>query len=167
MILKQIIVVRHGEDTLGYSPDGEPRSHLTREGKQDILRLSEKIKEVVKGKEVLIFSSPLFRACQSAEIISDTLGVKHEEKNELSQHDDFYDNLEKRSTDVLNLVVANEEKTEVLILVTHGETYDLFPKFFKEFFKEKIIVKVARSFDKGSGFILDRVEKTIVGIKNF
>lgn len=62
---KRIIVIRHGHD----------QGRLTEYGASQIRDSAEKIKMLVSGRSIAIWSSPIIRTKQSAEILGSVLGV--------------------------------------------------------------------------------------------
>lgn len=116
--MKFLIVVRHGEYDEDYN--------LDHDGRCQIQGLSEKLKEFVNGNETLLLSSPAPRAIQSAQIISEILGMPAEEHDILWSDNDHF-----RDFDGLRMILRERKsEAEVIIIVTHLEYVEGFPLYF-------------------------------------
>ena len=116
--MKLLVVVRHG----AYDDD----LNLNHRGKDQIQGLSEKLKDFVNGNKILLLSSPAPRASQSAQIISEKLGVPVEEHAILWSDSDHWENFD----GLLKIVKKRKSEAEVIILVTHLEYVEGFPNHF-------------------------------------
>ncbi|MGW8185544.1 MAG: histidine phosphatase family protein [Candidatus Moraniibacteriota bacterium] len=116
--MRFLIVVRHG----AYDDD----FNLNHRGKDQIQRLSEKLKDFVNGNKILLLSSPAPRASQSAKIISEKLNVPFEEHEILWSDNDHWEDYD----GLLKIVKKRRSKAEIIILVTHLEYVEGFPDHF-------------------------------------
>lgn len=113
--MQTIIAVRHGEylgDEGGLHPDGVEK----------VSQLAPRIKKLVEGKSVQIYSSLALRAHETAQIIAREIGVEVQSEESLGN---LYglDYVEK----MLEWVPTVENSSEVLILVTHQTAANEFP----------------------------------------
>ncbi|MEM2908988.1 MAG: phosphoglycerate mutase family protein [Candidatus Bilamarchaeaceae archaeon] len=104
-LLETIIIIRHGS----YSEDGG----LDKNGRIQITKSAEQLKEVIKGKGATIVTSPLKRAVESSQIIADMLKLSLEKDDALS-----CESVEKNKLKEF-IEKLKQKKKEVIILVTH------------------------------------------------
>ncbi|MDC8453763.1 MAG: phosphohistidine phosphatase SixA [Candidatus Nitrosotalea sp.] len=107
-----LLVLRHGEAGRGSALPGDSTRALTTEGKQEIADLSNGLKSLGVKLDV-IYTSPLLRAKQTAEIVAKSLKYKGkiEELDSLKPEGsklDFYSVLSKLKQDSVVLVVGHE-----------------------------------------------------------
>jgi phosphohistidine phosphatase len=114
-----LLVLRHGEAGRSSLMPGDSKRSLTSEGKQEIVDLSDGLNSL-KLKLDHIFTSPLLRAKQTAEIVAKSLKYKgiiqdldalKPEGNRL----EFYSALSKLKRDSVVLVVGHEPYLSQLI----------------------------------------------------
>ncbi|MGI0066729.1 MAG: phosphohistidine phosphatase SixA [Nitrosotalea sp.] len=107
-----LLILRHGEAGRHSLSPGDSKRQLTSEGKQEIVDLSNGLQSL-KIKLDYIFTSPLSRAKQTAEIVAKSLKYsgKIEEIDSLkpeSSRLEFYSILSKLKRDSVVLVVGHE-----------------------------------------------------------
>jgi len=107
-----LLVLRHGEAGRSSPSPGDSKRSLTAEGKQEIVDLSNGLKSL-EIKLDCIFTSPLLRAKQTAEIVAKSLKYKGkiEEIDALKPEGsrlEFYSVLSKLKQDSMVLVVGHE-----------------------------------------------------------
>lgn len=107
-----LLVLRHGEAGRSSPSPGDSKRSLTDEGKQEIVDLSNGLKSL-EIKLDCIFTSPLLRAKQTAEIVAKSLKYKGkiEEIDALKPEGsrlEFYSVLSKLKQDSVVLVVGHE-----------------------------------------------------------
>lgn len=107
-----LLVLRHGEAGRGSALPGDSKRALTTEGKQEIADLSNGLKSLGVKLDV-IYTSPLLRAKQTAEIVAKSLKYKGkiEELDSLKPEGsklEFYSVLSKLKQDSVVLVVGHE-----------------------------------------------------------
>lgn len=148
--MQRLIIVRHG--------DYGGRS-LTAFGREDIAKLGERLKSTINGGRILILTSTAIRARESAEILSQILGVEIEE-NEILGSEDYMEDMEA----TLGLVRSKKEAADVLILVTHMEFVEEFPSLFG---KEELGVDYFpyRAIGKSEAWDINCEQKTITLVR--
>lgn len=107
-----LLVLRHGEAGRGSALPGDSKRALTTEGKQEIADLSNGLKSLGVKLDA-IYTSPLLRAKQTAEIVAKSLKYKGkiEELDSLKPEGsklEFYSVLSKLKQDSVVLVVGHE-----------------------------------------------------------
>ena len=107
-----LLVLRHGEAGRRSPSPGDSKRSLTTEGKQEIVDLSNGLKSL-EVKLDCIFTSPLLRAQQTAEIVAKSLKYKGkiEELDALKPEGsrlEFYTILSRLKQDSVVLVVGHE-----------------------------------------------------------
>ena len=107
-----LLVLRHGEAGRGSALPGDSKRTLTTEGKQEIADLSNGMKSLDVKLDV-VYTSPLLRAKQTAEIVAKSLKFKGkiEELDSLKPEGsklEFYSVLSKLKQDSVVLVVGHE-----------------------------------------------------------
>ncbi len=107
-----LLVLRHGEAGRSSPSPGDSKRSLTAEGQQEIVDLSNGLKSL-EIKLDCIFTSPLLRAKQTAEIVAKSLKYKGkiEEIDALKPEGsrlEFYSVLSKLKQDSVVLVVGHE-----------------------------------------------------------
>lgn len=157
--MRKLFIVRHGS----YVPVED--KHLSQEGRRQAVELAEKIAEHVDGMPVTVISSSALRASQTAEIISQKLGVGIELTTDLlwSGNTGKVRGSSKDFRELLKLLDEQFQDCQVVILVTHYEYAECFPQFFA---REKLgAVLYSRDIDKGTAWLVDCVEKRLVHIR--
>ena len=107
-----LLLLRHGEAGRSSRLPGDSKRSLTNEGKQEMMDLSYGL-QTLEIKFDHIFSSPLLRAKQTAEIVAKSIKYKGkiEELDSLSPEGsrlEFYSVLSKLKQDSVILVVGHE-----------------------------------------------------------
>lgn len=133
----ELLLIRHGEDSYNNSScDDRPLSELG-------IRRARALGKVLLSKEVdIIFTSPLTRALQTAEIISKETGIEYIVKNELIERKydcesnitmidqskdielETYNDMTLRATRLLVAIKAYEGKK--VALISHNEILNVF-----------------------------------------
>lgn len=116
--MKQLIVVRHGQ----YGYDGR----LNDCGRVQIGALADKLRSLINGVTVMILTSTVDRARESAEILGSAFGVGFEEHEILWSENSHPEDL----PGTLELVRSRKDNADVLVLVTHYEYVEEFPSYF-------------------------------------
>ena len=147
--MKQLILVRHG-DYFGNSLSGY--------GRNQIKLLASKLKPFINGHSVAILTSTAGRACESADILGSFFGVDYEQHEVLWSENRHRENF----VEALNLVRLNKNKADTLILVTHYEYVQKFPRYFAE--KEMNVHFSSRLIGKGEAWVIDCQQKKIVHV---
>lgn len=144
--MNHLVLARHGH----YNDDGR----LSKTGVRQIQSLSEKLKAICNGDSVLILSSPVDRARQSAEILSQNL------ETDLEIHDILWSDCDHMEDfdGTIELVRLKLDQAQTLILVTHYEYVESFPAYFA---KHELGVELASwLIDPGEAWVIDcRVKK--------
>ncbi len=118
--MKKIVIARHGECGFDFK--------LNTRGEVQMALLAKELEQRIGGGKILILSSPVNRARESAAILSSHFRTDVRHYHALwSGCDQPVDLLT-----TLNLVRKHKENTDALILVTHLEFTEQFPKFFAE-----------------------------------
>jgi phosphohistidine phosphatase SixA len=147
--MKKLIVVRHGEYLNG---------RLSGHGQIQIEKLAEKLKALVVGESMLIFSSNAERARESAEIIGKAFDAQIEVCEELYSDEDHPVNLPW----ALELVKSNMGKADVIVLVTHFEYVGEFPSYYVE--KELGMKAHSWEIEKGGAWFVDCAAKELIHV---
>ncbi len=113
--MNKLIVCRHGQYDI-------TTGHLNDEGRECINLLAERLPLFVDGGSVLLLTSPIFCARESAEIIGSKLGVEVRTEDTLCE---YYSTIDK----VVELVKEHGD-ADVLLLVTHGSFASSLPRYF-------------------------------------
>ncbi|HNW09126.1 MAG TPA: histidine phosphatase family protein [bacterium] len=145
--MNHLILVRHGD----YSHTGQ----LNNRGIIQIESLAQKIKMVSNGNRALILTSPADRARQSAEILGRNLSAQLITENILWSDCDHMEDFE----GVLELVRAQSDQTETLILVTHYEYVESFPAYFAR--QELGVDLPCWVIERGEAWVIDCHQKAI------
>ena len=142
---KQIILVRHGDYN---GNDG----HLSAQGAIDIKKLTENfLQKLIKNHSFAVHGSAADRAKESAEIIRDIL-----HPTTFIIEDKLWSDAQHREDFEWLYSFIQSQTVDVLILVTHLEYVEYFPKFLRE--KESI--KTAfNSPTKGEALIINLDDK--------
>lgn len=146
--MERLILFRHGR----YNGSLE----LSDEGRQQMEVLAEKIRpELSGGKRALILSSTAPRARQSAEVVGGILELAIELHEVLWSDNDHVEDFDA----TLALIQDRQEEADVLILVSHLEYVEDFPRFFGR----KVLDVPVQSMDPGyaEGCIIDCASKTV------
>ena len=114
--MKRLILVRHG----AYREED-----LTEIGRDQIKRLAEVLRSIVKESSVLIMSSPKIRAEQTAQIIADALNVSFE-SNEAFDEFGSMDWLE----EAVEMIDSKKDEAESIIITTHSVQVAEIPSTF-------------------------------------
>jgi broad specificity phosphatase PhoE len=105
---KLLIIMRHG-------PKNDIGNLIRPEGADEMAKRANALKQLFVGKSIVIYSSPVKRAVESAEIVARTLGVP-EVKEDRLLHEDSKDVEAKMMLDR----VRSQGDEDACILVTHG-----------------------------------------------
>ncbi len=146
--MKKLIVVRHGQ----YDNTG----HLSDAGHEQIRVLASKLKKLIdENMSIVVLTSPASRARESADIISNVLGVKTEESDVLLSEGILHPMNLSRALEF----VKSKDKTDIIILVTHFDYVADFPKYFSE--KELGIELLSIEIGKGEAWVVDCLKRTL------
>jgi len=107
-------VVRHAEWT-GRMTDDEKEIILSPRGVGAATKTAASIKEVSKGKNIRIFSSPRKRALLTAEIISDACNKTEVILDELLSEEKFSAD----SEDFIDWLFHTKKDDDIIVIVTH------------------------------------------------
>lgn len=147
--MKYLIIAMHGSCI----PDNGP---LDQPGKREIKKLAERIKKVINSNKIIIISSTARQALDSTDILhlnlQDSIVIENSILYPTHRHGgDFLK--------ALWLIEDYEEKTDVLVLVTHLEFIDSFPNFFGE---QKLGVDFGSGeIATGRAWVINCEEKTL------
>ena len=147
--MKKVIVVRHG-----YYRGVD----LHDIGRQQIRELGNLIKASVYGGTTQLFSSTAPRAAQSADILSEILGVGVELHDFLWSGPDGPEGCRTNLSKTLDL--CKQSSADVIILVTHLEFTERFPKFFAEEMLNMTPGFPEQEIRKGEAWVIDCEAKT-------
>ena len=139
---RMLCVVRHGH----YRD-----RRLSDEGRDDINDLAELLKTRFQGLKVCLFSSPIVRAKESAEILSERLGIPFVENEYLAAPGDSLD--QEQIEEALKLVAEKSLEYEVVVLCTHLPFIDEFPRIWGKTRGFRIHLGSDRA--KGTAFLVD------------
>lgn len=149
--MKQLIVVRHGQ----YGHD----DRLNDRGRTQIGALADKLKSLMNGATVMILTSTVDRARESAEILSSAFGVGFEEHEILWSENSHPEDL----PGTLELVRSRKDNADVLVLVTHYEYVKEFPSYFA---REELGTSMHSGLiEKGEAWVLDCLQKTLTHVR--
>lgn len=141
--MKKLIVVRHGD----YGFD----NHLNEKGEGQMKRISEKLREHIKGLSVYILSSSADRARESTEALSRELDIGFE-FNELLWSDEEHG----WSNEALLDLIRTKTRVDVIVLVTHYEYANDFPRYFAMFqLKVEDASPFCKRVEKGEAVVID------------
>ena len=146
--MKKLILVRHGD----YE---KSTGKLNPFGNLQIKGLSGSIKDLVGDKSVIIFSSTAPRTIDSAEIISTMLKTSYQRVSFLRSGGGYVEDFPATH----KLVLENQEKADVIILVTHYEYVEDFPDFFSQ--REFSSELRGNVIGKGSAWLIDCKAETL------
>lgn len=148
--MKKLIVVRHGS----YGDNWCLNEH----GQMEINKLAQFLKSHMHEESVLILTSNMVRASQSAKILGDILNAPTKEDRILFSDSWHPENI----SAVLELVNSLQQETDILILVTHFEHVVKFPPFFA---KQKFGIDFrCNGIEKGEALVFDCEQRTIAHI---
>lgn len=116
--MKKLVLARHGDYGDDYC--------LNELGKKQMRLLAEELKKHTNCDKVVILSSTADRARQSAEVLSEVLGVEHQLHELLWSDCNHREDYKK----ALELIRAHKEGAEIIIIVTHLEYVEGFPNHF-------------------------------------
>lgn len=138
---KFVIAIRHGD----YS-----ERNLTQKGIEDISSVAEKIKDLIVGKSVALFTSPTTRTVETSCIIAEKFGIEAIKCDSL--RNDRYINGQSQMKDIMDLIGDNNP--EVVIAVTHFTAPSgIIDAFANEFLGNTVVGKM--EIEKGRALILD------------
>lgn len=118
--MQRLILIRHG--VYGYD------DRLNETGRQQMNEIAKKLQPTLNGGRVALLTSVAARARESADIIGKLIGVEPEEHDVLWSENRHRENLPK----ALELVRSKKDVVDVLILVTHLEYTERFPRYFAQ-----------------------------------
>ncbi len=149
--MEKLIIVRHGD----YDKDS---SHLNDKGSADIKQLAEQIRPLTDSHSVLVLSSPIDRAIESALILSNTLHVPAVYCDALRSECQGDMDLD----GALSLIHEKSDMANIIVVVTHIEYTDNFPAhFFKHEFNTKAPYM---HLEKGEAAIIDCASRTLTKV---
>jgi len=138
--MRYLIVARHG-----FANEDE----LTGLGQAVIERLAEQLKARLSGASVFILSSTAGRARQSAELIASIIPAEIKLFEELfSEPGRRYD-----LNRILELVNEHKDQADAILLITHYEICEWFPKHFTKHNWRKSCHSTA--IDSGKAWFMD------------
>lgn len=141
--MKRLILVRHGD----YGND----KHLNLTGRNQMINLAFKIRGIIEGTTALILSSPVTRARESAEVLTELLGIASEVNGLVTYGREL--------VQLLKLVKTKGRAVDVLILVTHLPLIERFPSYFGK--HELGLTIPLQSLDKGGALVIGCDEGTL------
>ena len=148
--MKFMALVRHGN----YNSRG-----LTSDGQEQIGSLGDRLKGLLNGSTVAILTSPTRRAVESADILARVLDCTTEVHDVLESGGGVYP----KCDEVLALVHSWRDSVDAVILVTHLEYTEDFPRYF---FQEEFRVRMfSTNIPKGSAYVIDCHAKTMVHLE--
>lgn len=124
----KIYIARHGQnrDNLNGILNGHRDEPLTEKGIEQAHEVADKIKE--SGiKFDIIYSSPLIRSFETANIISESINGPSPEKEELLIERDFGVMTGKKISDIESLCAPDIIKTDTITYFLHPEGAETFP----------------------------------------
>ncbi len=119
--MKKLILVRHAQAE-GSSPDGDLGRSLTENGKADMLKVAEELKEDFFPD--IILSSPAKRAFETANIIAHITGF---DPLKIVYHNDLYNQDFNLLFDILNELEENN-----VLVVGHNPNFELISDYLSE-----------------------------------
>jgi phosphohistidine phosphatase SixA len=146
-VMKKLVIVRHGDYGLDRC--------LNEFGKKNINNLAKQLKRRINSDSLMILSSPLERAKESAEIIAANFKVSFKENRILCSGGGYSENF----PGLLKLIRNLQYDVDVLILVTHFEYTEGFPSYFGQ--QELGVNFLTRGISKGKAWEIDCVKKNI------
>lgn len=149
--MDKLVIVRHGHY--------DSNDQLSECGRVQIRELSKKLKSSINGSPLLILTSNQDRARQSAEILGSAFNVGFEEYEILWSEGKHPEDL----PGALELIRSRKNDAEVIVLVTHYEYVEDFPRYFG---KNELGVELrSHLIDKGQAWVIDCQQKTIKHIR--
>lgn len=144
--MKRLIIVRHGRYENG---------HLNEKGIEQIRTLSTRIKELVGGANVIVLSSPIRRAKESAQIIAG------EVQGEVVEHDEFsYHNCDEEDViQACEIVYEVAEKYENVVVVSHKENCGSIIEYFSKTNLSKTFPRIL--VNQGDAWVIDTTTNSI------
>ena len=149
--MQKLIVVRHGHT--------QPHNkQLDEHGREGTKRLGVELKKyITDDAKLLILTSPLIRAQQTAEILGSLLGTQPVVEESFTYSDDAPEN----NPHLLNRFLAQTDgkSFDIVIMVTHEPTAGSFPGFFAE----KVLKVKLESYSlmHCSAWVVDCEQKTL------
>lgn len=146
--MKKLTIVRHGQyESTFYS--------LSEIGEVQIKLLATELEKRINNiGSILVISSPLKRAKQSAEIIAKKFGILHQ----LETDDALIYDID----DALKLILSREQNADALIVVSHMEITDDLPR---QIGIEKNFLVICPGLKKGEAVIIDCENQTFEHIQ--
>lgn len=111
---KLLVFMRHG-------PKDEGSNLVRPEGADDMAKRAEALKPLLAGKSIVIYSSPIKHAVESAEIVAKALGIP-EIKEDALLHEDSED----VETSTMLDRLRGEGREDACVLMTHGPVINWF-----------------------------------------
>jgi len=142
-MLQKLVVVRHGEYDM--------RDHLTDKGRQKAADLAEILATQLNGLSVALLSSTADRAVEMSEILATRLGVEFEKHDCL--HSGGGHIRRDELSDAIELVAEKGETHEVVILSTHLEYIDEFPRLWGK--TQGLSIREEMDTPKGTARVVD------------
>jgi len=149
-----VIAVRHGMDIGG--PDNE--AGLSGHGKLQMTVLTECLSKLIsKEQKILILSSPILRAVESAQIIEAKFGVEHQVCDALCK-DEWSDGEEQ-----MKAILALSEGADVVIVVSHYEA----PSGIANAFVKSVLIKPSVVRNVGKVTVLWFLSKPVRSLRTY
>ena len=152
--MEKLILLRHGD----YKTDSEENDlGLTSEGEENIRQLGKSLVSHLQG-DLHIFSSPMPRTLQSAEILDEVLDEELEFEVNFPQERVYelvceYDHLLKgQAEDIYRKIMPKEYVAKNIVLVSHFAIKDYLEYYLLNQFGKKVKID---KFEKASAIILD------------
>lgn len=143
--MEKVIILRHG--------DYDRMRNLSEKGKDQIRRTAEFLRPHIEGKSIVLLSSPVGRAVQSAQELKERLGIA----SSVELHDALDSNHVTRTANVMDLI--EQQTADVVLVMTHFELTKYLPRSWahkhlsvKNFPEEPLM--------KGGAWIIDCEAKT-------
>jgi len=148
--MKKLVVARHGQ----YGHD----DRLNETGRDQVAGLAKKLEAHINSDSVLLLTSPVDRARESAEIIGSYFGVGLEEHEVLWSENDHPEDFPR----ALELVKSRQGDVDIIILMTHFEYVEHFPAYFAK--KELEVELRCRLIEKGEAWVVDCEQKSLIHV---
>lgn len=110
---------------------------INKDGKAETARLARTLKTEISSKKTVVICSPANRAVETAMIICEELAIVRPLVDEclFSCKDPEPEQLQ----EIYSLILEKAKSFEVIVLVTHAEITNFFPKYFvKEMFEQDL-----------------------------
>jgi len=144
--MKMIVVLRCAE-TKGCC------SQLTKTGTENVRKVAAKLEKIFKGQKILIISSIMDRAVGTADELNERLCAEVKESSALliEGHPD----IDSRNDSMLAAVKDHKDKYDAIVLVTHLEAVETFPKYFYNSYIGKIEWGIKENISNACGWLIN------------